>query len=333
MQQVIHGDCIEHLPRFRGEVDLVFADPPYNIGYKYDSYDDNRSYEDYVTWTRRWIRESSLTLTPTGSAFFMIGDEFAAETRLAIRDADLILRNWIIWNYSFGQHRPDKFGRSHVHLFYAVKDPKRFTFNDIALRVPSRRGLVYNDRRTDPRGRLPEDTWASYPRVCGTFRARQDWHGCQLPEDLLARIITGASNPGDLVLDPFSGSGTTLAVAKRFNRRFLGIELSSEYVEQAKQRLAAVDVELVTQEGGWPTLHIRELLRFYRETNYPLSAFAHLAASREHFVSVFNRRLGTVYSWQQVHFQLMSQRSRGGLPVIDPVDTDDEEQNAMFLRS
>ena len=277
--QVIQGDCVEHLPRFTGKVHLLFADPPYNIGFKYDRYDDNRQYTDYTAWTNRWIAAATEALTPHGSAFFMIGDEYAAETRMAVRAAGLHLRNWIVWSYSFGQHRPEKFGRSHVHIFYAVKDPKTFTFNEESLRIPSRRGMVYNDRRTDPRGRMPDDTWTCFPRVCGTFRARQEWHGCQLPEDLLARIITGCSNVGDLVLNPFAGSGTTLVVAKRFNRRALGIELSEKYVEHAERRIAAMDLEDSSGLNGWPLQHVRELLRFYRETAYPLPAFANLQAA------------------------------------------------------
>lgn len=329
--QVIRGDCIEHLVRFKGQVNLLFADPPYNIGYKYDRYDDNREYSDYVAWTAAWIKASSEALNPTGSAFFMIGDEFAAETKLAIGAAGLHIRNWIVWSYSFGQHRPEKFGRSHVHLFYTAKNPRGFTFNEAALRVPSRRGLVYNDRRTDPRGRLPDDTWTCYPRVCGTFRARQEWHGCQLPEDLVARIIAGTSNPGDLVLDPFAGSGTTLVVAKRFGRRAVGIELSDEYAAQAELRIKEIEQEDSVGANGWPLQHVRELLRFYRETGYPLSAFSMLTAAREHFTAVFNRRMSTSYRWQDVQTQLMALKSAGALPVVDPVDGDLEDEPPLLV--
>jgi site-specific DNA-methyltransferase (adenine-specific) len=90
-----------------------------------------------------------------------------------------------------------------------------------------------------PEGFRPDgDTWY-YSRVCGTFNERQGWHGCQMPEQLLGRIIKACSNEGDLVLDPFSGSGTTLVVAKKLDRRFIGFELSDDYVKQARQRLTA----------------------------------------------------------------------------------------------
>ena len=127
-----------------------------------------------------------------------------------------------------------------------MKDPKRFTFHDEAVRVPSARQLIYADRRADPRGRLPDDTWILrpqdvpdgfdpagdtwyVPRVCGTFKERAGWHGCQMPEQVLGRIVRACSDPGDLVLDPFAGSGTTLAVARKLGRRWLGFELSADY--------------------------------------------------------------------------------------------------------
>jgi site-specific DNA-methyltransferase (adenine-specific) len=134
--------------------------------------------------------------------------------------------------------------------------------------VPSARQLVYNDRRANPTGRMPDDTWLMpagtpradgfvlrpqdvpegfrpesdtwyFSRVAGTFREREGWHGCQMPEQLLGRIIRASSNEGDLVLDPFAGSGTTLAVAKKLGRHFVGFETSRQYFDQARQRLRA----------------------------------------------------------------------------------------------
>jgi site-specific DNA-methyltransferase (adenine-specific) len=161
----------------------------------------------------------------------------------------------VIWYYTFGVNCLKKFSRSHAHLFHFVKDPKQFTFNDEAIRVPSARQLVYADARANSRGRLPDDTWILRPqdlpegfgadedtwyfsRVCGTFKERAGWHGCQMPEQLLGRIIRACSNPGELVLDPFAGSGTTLAVAKKLGRRWLGFELSSNYAARIEARLA-----------------------------------------------------------------------------------------------
>jgi DNA modification methylase len=252
------GDCLE---RFRdvedASIDLVFADPPFNIGYDYDVYDDRRSAGQYLDWTKQWGREVLRVLGPTGAFWLAIGDEFAAELKCIFhRELGLSLRSWVIWYYTFGVNCTRKFSRSHAHLFYFTKDPNRYTFNDEAIRVPSARQLVYADRRANPQGRLPDDTWILrpqdvpdgfppdgdtwyFPRVCGTFKERAGWHGCQMPEQLLGRIIRACSNPGDVVLDPFGGSGTTLVVAKKLERRFLGFELSPEYAAQIQARLDA----------------------------------------------------------------------------------------------
>ena len=103
-----------------------------------------------------------------------------------------------------------------------------------------------------PDGFTPEsDTWY-VPRVCGTFKERAGWHGCQMPEQLLGRIIRACSNPGDLVLDPFGGSGTTLTVAKKLDRRFLGFELSPEYAGAIEARLDAAKVGQSLEGGAEP---------------------------------------------------------------------------------
>jgi len=124
------------------------------------------------------------------------------------------------------------------------------------------RELVYGDKRANPNGRLPDDTWILRPqdfqsdaygftpeqdtwffsRVAGTFKERQGFHGCQMPEQLLGRIIRACSNEGDLVFDPFCGSGTTLAVAKKLGREFIGCELSEEYVTNATARLEEIHI-------------------------------------------------------------------------------------------
>lgn len=340
INKIHQGDCIELLQQTpTGSIDLAFADPPFNIGYEYDEYDDRRTEDDYLDWSKRWMQETVRVLSPTGTFWLAIGDEYAAELKvMAKRELGLTCRSWVIWYYTFGVHCTHKFTRSHAHLFHFVKDPKNFTFNADAVRVPSARQLVYADKRANPKGRVPDDTWiitpagspitppaatlleqrelknksgrtkrakrpeprASaravagveqtngnvsaadaagrpnngeqltlplvpdplvhhrgwvlrpqdlpaafaadsdtwyFPRVCGTFKERQGFHGCQMPEQLLARIILACTNEGDAVLDPFGGSGTTLAVAKKLKRKYLGFELSSEYVKQIEQRL------------------------------------------------------------------------------------------------
>jgi site-specific DNA-methyltransferase (adenine-specific) len=270
---------------------LAFADPPFNIGFDYDVYDDGQDPETYLGWCKQWIGELHRVLKPDGTFWLAIGDEYAAELKvLSQREIGFRCRSWVVWYYTFGVNCKYKFTRSHAHLFYFVKDEKQFTFrgDDLENRIPSARQLVYADARANPKGRLPDDTWiispesrAEYegpecgsntrpstrdaqpstwilrpqdlgdrftpqedtwyfPRVAGTFKEREGFHGCQMPEQLLGRIIRTCSQPDELVLDPFSGSATTLAVAKKLGRKYLGFDLSPQYVRRGKHRLASI---------------------------------------------------------------------------------------------
>ncbi len=259
VNQVLTGDCVNLLAKMpAASVDLAFADPPFNIGYEYDQYDDRRQRDDYLAWADTWLQAVARVLKPTGAFFLAIGDEFVAEHKIRLDALGLTMRNWIVWHYTFGVHCTKKFSRSHAHILYYVADPKKYTFNADAIRVPSARQTTYADRRANPKGKLPDDTWFLRPqeddrlfpaesdtwyvsRVCGTFKERVD-HPCQMPEALLERIVRVASNPGELVLDPFAGSGTTLAAAQKLERNWLGIELSEQYAEKVRQRLAGAAV-------------------------------------------------------------------------------------------
>jgi len=239
--EIVLGDCLDVLPTWRaGSVNLIFADPPYNIGYKYHGYNDRLPYDRYVRWAADWIAECKRVLADDGSIYIAIGDEYAAEVRMILRDQKLHLRNWIVWHYTFGQNCKKRFNRSHAHIFYATKNDKQFVFNtaDPQLRIKSKRQTQYNDKRANPKGKLPDDTW-TFSRVCGTFKERCGWHPCQMPEALLERVIRASSRPGDLVMDPFAGSGTTCVVAQRLGRHYVGTDVSKLYVAEARKRLEA----------------------------------------------------------------------------------------------
>jgi len=258
LDKLYNQDCIAGMSEIPvGSIDLAFADPPFNIGYNYDVYADRLAADEYLAWSKQWGEALVRTLKPTGTFWLAIGDDFAAELKMIFqRELGLSCRSWVIWYYTFGVNCTKKFSRSHTHLFHFVKNSKNFTFNADDIRVPSARQLVYADSRANSKGRLPDDTWILrpqdatnsftpeesvwyFPRVCGTFKERSGWHGCQMPEQLLGRIIKACSNPGETVLDPFGGSGTTLVVAKKLNRRFIGFELSKNYADQIKIRLKA----------------------------------------------------------------------------------------------
>ncbi len=255
--QIHQGDCItgmQSLPA--GSVDLVFADPPFNIGYDYDVYHDAREDDQYLNWSQEWIKEVHRVLKPDGTFWLAIGDEYAAELKLASQRVGFTTRSWVVWYYTFGVNCKKKFSRSHAHLFHFVKDPRQFTFRyeELENRIPSARQLVYNDTRANATGRLPDDTWILrpqdlnqsfqpdentwyFPRVAGTFKERAGFHGCQMPEQLLARIIRFCSHPKEIVLDPFAGSASTLVTAKKLDRQFIGFELSKDYAKQGSRRL------------------------------------------------------------------------------------------------
>lgn len=295
LNTIVPGDCIAGMAALpEGSVDLAFADPPFNIGYDYDVYEDKRAREEYLDWSRKWIAGVHRVLRPDGTFWLAIGDEYAAELKLISQEVGFHCRSWVIWYYTFGVNCAQKFSRSHAHLFYFVKDPQQFTFrsDELENRIPSARQLVYNDRRANPKGRLPDDTWIIrpqevagdlmddagvwspsdvappadeeqtwtlrpqdlaerfqadedtwyFPRVAGTFKERAGFHGCQMPEQLLGRIIRLCSHEGETVLDPFSGSATTLVVARKLGRRYFGFELSDEYVKHGLSRLESVCV-------------------------------------------------------------------------------------------
>ena len=255
--QIVKGDCVSLLNKHEAEwVDLVFADPPFNIGYKYHNYQDKKKTEDYLKFSADWMSAVHRALKPTGSFYVAIGDEYAADLCvIARRQIGFNLRNWIIWHYTFGQQTKKMFAKSHTHLLYFTKQEEGFTFNADAVRVASARQTTYGDARANPKGKLPDDVWYLRPqetgpeffaadsdtwnvsRVCGTFKEREGWHGCQMPMGVLDRVIRASSNEGDLVLDPFNGSGTTCVSAALLKRKYLGIDQSEEYVAYAKKRL------------------------------------------------------------------------------------------------
>jgi DNA modification methylase len=295
IEQLRQVDCIDGMNSLPvGCVDLVFADPPFNIGYEYDVYVDSLDYTAYLEWSRRWLTAVHRVLKSNGTFWLAIGDEHAAELKLESQKLGFRCRSWVIWYYTFGVNCSNKFTRSHAHLLYFVKNPAQFTFNSEKPenRVQSARQLVYRDGRANPKGRLPDDTWLIrpagtagemvdddsgwslreispptdsdqtyvlrpqdlsdsfkseedtwyFPRVAGTFKERAGFHGCQMPEQLLGRIIRSCSNEGDLVLDPFSGSATTLVVAKKLGRHYMGFDISRDYVVYGTKRLNAVCV-------------------------------------------------------------------------------------------
>jgi site-specific DNA-methyltransferase (adenine-specific) len=318
LNRISCGNCIELLNESpEGFVDLAFADPPFNIGYKYDAYEDVKAYDEYYQWTHDWMGAVARALKPSGTFWVAIGDEYAAEVRMIGRDLGLTLRNWGIWHYTFGQNTRTKFARAHAHLFYFVKTPDDYTFHDEAVRVFSDRQRIYRDKRANPKGKIPDDVWNEFPRVCGTYGEREQWHPCQMPENLLVRIIRSCSDVGDLVLDPFSGSGTTLAAAKRTGRRWLGIDISENYAARGNERLARTRslAEAVEEDPWAPEVHA-EMASLYAEAALPTSTLMESPHLLKAFVDFFNNRValsgvGRAYRPEEVWDALENLRRLG----------------------
>src|SRR5262249_19657189 len=127
---LFQGDCLDGFSQLEAQcVDLVFADPPFNIGYRYDVYNDRKDGEYYLDWCKKWGSEIDRVLKPNGTFWLAIGDDFAADLKLVFQTMGLRCRSWVVWYYTFGVHCTKKFSRSHTHLFHFVKNLKAFTFN------------------------------------------------------------------------------------------------------------------------------------------------------------------------------------------------------------
>jgi DNA modification methylase len=243
-------DCIKGMGGLGpGSADLVFADPPYNQDVSYGShYNDKRPDGEYLAWCEAWMTACAAILKPHGTMLVMVSDEYADDFGVFLRrKLGLHRRNWIKWYESFGVNCRTKFNRCSRHIFYMTRNKTQFTFNREYINRPSDRQVKYGDKRAVDGGKNWDDVWGinpPIPRVCGTYRERMPDFPTQLPVQLLTAIVGFASNPGDLVVDPFCGSGTTGEACIRLGRCFIGYETSAKFAHAASHRLARVEKEI-----------------------------------------------------------------------------------------
>jgi DNA modification methylase len=240
---IINGDVLDGLASIRdehGPARLIFTDPPYNIGIDYGdgSEADSLTPQAYMKWVRQWFGLAWDCLSDDGSIWVMIGDEYAAEYCTELKHTGFTLRSWVKWYETFGVNCSNKFNRTSRHIFYAVKDPSAFVFNPEPVTRPSDRQTKYGDARASSGGKLWDDVW-QIPRLTGTCAERIPDFPTQLPLALVEPIVLCASMPGDLVVDPFNGSGTTGVAAVRNGRKYVGIEKSERFADMADMRLRA----------------------------------------------------------------------------------------------
>lgn len=211
-----------------GHVDLCIADPPDNAGKGYDGYTDRLPKTEYRRLIREWLRRCC-DIT-RGPVFFTFAERWIPDVEDAIREHSLrvIQRCW--WYYTFGQAAKARYSPC-VRPVYWLNDKRIFPER---IRVPSARQVKYNDRRAKDGGKIPDNLW-EFSRVCGTFREKRKWHPCQLPEQMIERVILGHSNPGDTVLDAFVGSGTAVYCCDRLGRHVVGIDQSRHYLDMISE--------------------------------------------------------------------------------------------------
>lgn len=256
------GDCREVMRGIRecreGLVDLVFADPPFNWGRRYESWDDRMAVDEYLEFTYAWLDLCIKALKPHGSLWVNIPDTWAAEIVVHLKSRRLHMVNWCIWHYRFGQNTRGRFINSKVHVLYFAKDASKRVWRPEEVLEPSDRASTYFDPRTMskkdgmPAGmRVPMDVWYGqyWGRIQGNNLERRGSHDNQLPEAYLERVIRCSSEPGMLVMDPFLGSGTTGVVAHALGREFIGIEYSEATARSAWERIESGPVRLGAATG------------------------------------------------------------------------------------
>lgn len=253
--RLYQGDAVSWLKTLApGSADLVFADPPYNI--KKADWDDFESMHAYVEWSRAWVTEAARVLKPAGTLYVCGFSEILADVKVAVMPLFSGCR-WLIWHYKNKANLGKDWGRSHESILHLRKgkthrlniDAVRIPYGAHTLKYPEHpqaessqygkgRKVDRDDWTPHPLGAKPKDV-LEIPTTCNGMEEKTP-HLTQKPEELVRKLVLASSNPGDLVVDPFSGSGTTLVVAEQLGRRWLGCDNDPKHNEWAIHRLERV---------------------------------------------------------------------------------------------
>lgn len=248
------SDAVSWLSSLKtSSVDMIFADPPYNINKA--EWDQFESQQEYVNWSMEWIKQAARVLKPEGTIYICGFSEVLADLKCAASPLFKSCR-WLVWHYKNKANMNGDWGRSHESIIHFRKSDK-FTFNVDDVRIPyGNHTLKYPERiqadtsaygngkppasawRPNPRGAKPRDV-IELPTTNNGMEERTS-HPTQKPEELLRKIVLASSNQGDIVLDPFLGSGTTMVAAEQLKRRWMGCDISKEYCGMAAQRIKKV---------------------------------------------------------------------------------------------
>lgn len=253
--RLYQGDSIDWLSSLKDEsVDLVFADPPYNI--RKANWDNFESQERYIEWSLGWISHASRVLKPTGSLYVCGFSEILADLKHPASKHFAACR-WLVWHYKNKANLGNDWGRSHESIIHFRKsaatklnvDDVRTPYGAHTLKYPSHPQAETSayGKGTDkprghwtphPKGAKPKDV-IDIPTTCNGMGEKTP-HPTQKPEELLRKFVLASSNEEDLVIDPFSGSGTTLVVAEQLGRRWMGCDRDALYNQWAIRRLEGV---------------------------------------------------------------------------------------------
>jgi len=249
--RILQGDCVDVLKSLPARsVDLVFADPPYNLQLQKelfrpnmtrvdgvdDAWDQFSSFKAYDDFSRQWLKECHRVLKDTGTIWVIGSYHNIFRLGTILQDLGYWILNDVVWikTNPMPNFRGVRFTNAHETLIWAKKDEKsKYTFH-------------YHGMKGHNQDKQMRSDWWLLPHVGGTERLKVDGkkaHSTQKPESLLYRVLLAATNPGDVVLDPFFGSGTTGAVAKKLHRQWIGIEKEPAYVSLAQDRIASVQAE------------------------------------------------------------------------------------------
>jgi len=240
--EIILGDCLEELSKFSGNIfDMSFADPPFNLSKKYSKALDKKEEEEYISWCNQWLDEIVRVTKDTGSVFVHNIPKWLTYYSFHLNKI-AYFKHWISWK-AMGAPLGKTLLPVHYGILYYTKSKKGFKFYDI--RFPHERcrkcgeyARDYGGKKSQmhPYGTLISDVWTDIHRI--RHNKRRDEHPCQLPIPLLERLILMSTDEGDLILDPFVGTGTTGVAAKKLGRRFVGIDIDEKYIEISRKKIS-----------------------------------------------------------------------------------------------
>lgn len=231
---VICGDAIEEMKKLPdGTIRLIVTDPPYNLNKNYGNNQDKLEFDAYIDFSRQWLTEAKRVLTDDGTIYVFMGMRYISYIfNILEQELNMTFNSWITWFYTQGIGKTKGFSPRHDDILMFTKSSKNFVFHLDNIRVPQKFYRSVNNMR----GANPGNVWEfSHMHYCNKNRKK---HPTQKPEGLYERMILASSDPGDVVLDPFVGSGTALRVCQQTDRSGIGFDMNPEYVAMTKERLA-----------------------------------------------------------------------------------------------